>query len=147
MAFNQFVNPWALKAIAWRYYTVYCGWLVLELLFVFFFVVETKGEWSLGHAEESKISNGMGVAGRTLEETAALFDGDQKPNDLVVMGGAAASEGIRYTTVVSVVVDEPETINAKSITDKHEEYYHMKRQYQDSDSTSSSTITMHARAC
>lgn len=55
VAFNQFVNPWALNAIAWRYYVVYCGWLVLELIFVFFFIVETKGKWSCGYSEDSKI--------------------------------------------------------------------------------------------
>jgi len=43
IAFNQFVNPWAIAAIGWRYYLVYCGWLVIELLFVIFFIIETKG--------------------------------------------------------------------------------------------------------
>lgn len=43
VAFNQFVNPWALDAISWKYYIVYCGWLVFELVFVLFFIVETKG--------------------------------------------------------------------------------------------------------
>jgi predicted Co/Zn/Cd cation transporter (cation efflux family) len=43
VAFNQFVNPWALAAISWRYYVFYCCWLVLELAFIVFFIVETKG--------------------------------------------------------------------------------------------------------
>lgn len=43
VAFNQFVNPWALEAIGWWYYLVYCGWLVFELVFVLWFIVETKG--------------------------------------------------------------------------------------------------------
>jgi len=55
--FNQYVNPIALDAIAWKYYIVYCCWLAFELVFVFFFIVETKN--------------------RSLEETAALFDGDE----------------------------------------------------------------------
>ncbi|KAG1886978.1 hypothetical protein F4604DRAFT_1225062 [Suillus subluteus] len=59
--FNVFVNPWALDAIGWKYYLVYCGWLVLELVFVMVFVIETKG--------------------RTLEETAALFDGVKPPRN------------------------------------------------------------------
>lgn len=29
--------------------------------------------------------------GRTLEETAVLFDGDEQPQDLVAMGGEAAT--------------------------------------------------------
>ncbi|KAH8099937.1 hypothetical protein BXZ70DRAFT_194415 [Cristinia sonorae] len=72
LAFNQFVNPWALDAIGWKYYLVYCGWLILELVFVIKFVVETRG--------------------RTLEETAALFDGEEKPEHLVQYGGEAATQ-------------------------------------------------------
>ncbi|KAJ3480655.1 hypothetical protein NLI96_g8199 [Meripilus lineatus] len=71
LAFNQFVNPWALDAIGWKYYLVYCGWLIIELVFVVAFIVETRG--------------------RTLEETAALFDGEQQPQDLIDMGGEAAT--------------------------------------------------------
>jgi len=70
-AFNQFVNPWALNAIGWKYYLVYCGLLVLELLFVLRYIVETKG--------------------RTLEETAALFDGEIPEQELVQLGGQAAT--------------------------------------------------------
>lgn len=47
IAFNQFVNPWALAAIGWRYYVFYCGWLIFELSFVIFFLVETKGRFFL----------------------------------------------------------------------------------------------------
>lgn len=53
IAFNQFVNPWALEAISWWYYIVYCGWLVFELVFVFFFIVETKGKSRLPRREAS----------------------------------------------------------------------------------------------
>jgi len=70
-AFNQFVNPWALAAIGWKYYLFYCGWLFLELLFILRYIVETRG--------------------RTLEETAALFDGEQPQEDLVRLGGDAAT--------------------------------------------------------
>ena len=52
-------------------YLVYCGWLIIELVFVVTYIVETKG--------------------RTLEETAALFDGDREPQDLVQRGGEAAT--------------------------------------------------------
>ncbi|KAJ3547540.1 hypothetical protein NM688_g5395 [Phlebia brevispora] len=71
LAFNQFVNPWALTAMGWRYYLIYCAWLVIELVFVIAYIVETKG--------------------RTLEETAALFDGERPPRDLVQRGGEAAT--------------------------------------------------------
>ncbi|EKM58043.1 uncharacterized protein PHACADRAFT_252012 [Phanerochaete carnosa HHB-10118-sp] len=54
--FNQYVNPIALGKLGWKYYIVYCCWLAFECVFLFFFIVETKG--------------------LSLEETAALFDGD-----------------------------------------------------------------------
>lgn len=50
---------------------MYCGWLVIELVFIVTYIVETKG--------------------RTLEETAVLFDGEQSPQDLAQMGGEAAT--------------------------------------------------------
>ena len=83
LVFNQYVNPIALKNIGWKYYVsaptaisahrpaleltltlttlvplqiVYCCWLAFETVFLYFFVVETRN--------------------RTLEETAALFDGE-----------------------------------------------------------------------
>jgi len=55
LIFNQYVNPIALNAITWRYYIVYCCWLLFELIYVYIFIVETKG--------------------LSLEETSALFDG------------------------------------------------------------------------
>jgi len=56
LIFNQYVNPIALDAIGWKYYLVYVCWLACEFVFCWFFIVETKN--------------------RTLEETAALFDGE-----------------------------------------------------------------------
>lgn len=44
VAFNQFINPVAIDAIGWWYYLVYCGWLIVELVFVVTFIVETKGK-------------------------------------------------------------------------------------------------------
>lgn len=57
IAFNQFVNPWALQAISWWYYVVYCGWLIFELVFVIFFIVETKGKLHILQREISDLSS------------------------------------------------------------------------------------------
>ncbi|TDL25202.1 hexose transporter [Rickenella mellea] len=57
LIFNQYVNPVALKKLQWKYYLVYVAWLVFETVYCYLFVVETKN--------------------RTLEETAALFDGEE----------------------------------------------------------------------
>lgn len=54
--FNQYVNPIGLEKLQWRFYFVYIGILVVECLCIWFLFVETKGP--------------------TLEEIAALFDGD-----------------------------------------------------------------------
>jgi len=44
IAFNTFVNPWAMDHLHWYYHLVYIGWLAIELIFVYIFVVETKRE-------------------------------------------------------------------------------------------------------
>lgn len=63
LTFQQFVNPVVLNLIGWKYvrllfyyntdfvdvdilpqYLVYCGWLVVEVAFVFRYIVETRGE-------------------------------------------------------------------------------------------------------
>ncbi|KAI0792413.1 hexose transporter [Abortiporus biennis] len=62
LIFNQYVNPVALKNIAWKYYVVYCCWLAFEFVFLYFMVIETK------HL--------------SLEETAALFDGEDATANL-----------------------------------------------------------------
>jgi len=55
--FNLFVNPIALKSIAWRYYFVYIGILVGIGVTVWLFYPETRG--------------------RSLEEMAVVFDGEE----------------------------------------------------------------------
>ncbi|KAG4430182.1 hypothetical protein IFR05_014341 [Cadophora sp. M221] len=41
-SFNQFVNPIALEALAWKYYAVYLGILIFYFVFIFFVFPETK---------------------------------------------------------------------------------------------------------
>ncbi|KAF4607581.1 major facilitator superfamily protein [Pleurotus pulmonarius] len=74
LIFNQYVNPVALDAIQWKYYIVYCCWLAFELVFLYFFIIETKN--------------------RSLEETAALFDGEEATEH--IQAEKASSPEIRY---------------------------------------------------
>jgi len=66
--FNQYTNPIAFGALGWKYYLVYTCWLVFELVYVILWAKETKG--------------------RSLEETAALFDGDEAVRELTGRSGA-----------------------------------------------------------
>ncbi|KAF9050548.1 general substrate transporter [Panaeolus papilionaceus] len=68
LIFNQYVNPIALGRLGWKYYLVYVVWIAFEMVFCYFFILETKN--------------------LTLEETAALFDGD----DTVAMISATTVE-------------------------------------------------------
>jgi sugar porter (SP) family MFS transporter len=72
LVFNQYCNPVALKKLGWKYYIVYCAWLVFEFFFIYFFLYETKG--------------------RTLEQTAALFDGVGHADSLQSVGSEAANQ-------------------------------------------------------
>ncbi|TCD67310.1 hypothetical protein EIP91_000280 [Steccherinum ochraceum] len=62
LIFNQYVNPIALESLGWKYYLVYVCWLAFECGFIWLYLLETKG--------------------RTLEETAALFDGDDNAEQI-----------------------------------------------------------------
>jgi MFS family permease len=75
LIFNQYANPIALDALGWKYYLVYQAWLIFEGAFLWYFVIETRG--------------------RTLEETAVLFDGEEVSEDI---SGKAAHTGAIDTT-------------------------------------------------
>jgi len=88
LIFNQYVNPIALQNIGWKYYLVYVAWLSFELAFICRYLVETKN--------------------RTLEETAALFDGDDQ---VALISHKAASDGLeKKDSDVQVDADEKESI-------------------------------------
>lgn len=75
LIFNQYINPIALSALGWKYYIVYVCWLAFEIGFIWVFLIETKN--------------------RTLEETAALFDG--KDNVDMLAQHAAVNAGVTIT--------------------------------------------------
>jgi hypothetical protein len=41
--FNTYVNPIALDSIGWRYYIVYCVWILVEIATVYLLFPETRG--------------------------------------------------------------------------------------------------------
>jgi sugar porter (SP) family MFS transporter len=69
--FNQYVNPIALNHLEWKYYIVYCAWLAVELVVVYFLFIETRYT--------------------PLEEIAKHFDGED-----AIVGGAVATEKARH---------------------------------------------------
>lgn len=79
LVFNQYANPVALKALDWKYYIIYTVWIAFEFVFLYLYLVETKGK------------NGP----LPLEEIAALFDGKASDvashaKDTVLGGGVQA---------------------------------------------------------
>ncbi|TFY73153.1 hypothetical protein EWM64_g10859, partial [Hericium alpestre] len=82
LIFNQYVNPIALNALGWKYYLVYVCWIAFEMVFVFIYVVETKN--------------------RTLEETAALFDGDDALEKVTQHAAEVAAEEVKAKASNSV---------------------------------------------
>jgi energy-coupling factor transporter transmembrane protein EcfT len=73
--FNQYINPIALAKLAWRFYFVYIGCLLVFIVLIWFLFPET--------------------AGRTLEEIAEVFDGPEavtqaKRNASIVLDGIEA---------------------------------------------------------
>ncbi|KAJ4176362.1 hypothetical protein NW755_014451 [Fusarium falciforme] len=74
-AFNQFVNPIALKSIAWRYYAVYIGILIFYFCFIFLMFPETK---RLSAEDASRVFD-FDRKGRPLDKTTVdVEQGDGK---------------------------------------------------------------------
>jgi len=86
--FNQYVNPIALENIHWKYYLVYCVFLLFEIFVVWKYYIETKEI--------------------PLEEIVKKFDGDN-----AVLGGAAASEKIQQITGQATEFDGEKAITTQ----------------------------------
>lgn len=65
---NGFVNPIGLKAIGWKYYLVYVGWLCVEVVLTFLLIVETKGPTLEGIAAKFDKDIFIATDGKALEE-------------------------------------------------------------------------------
>ncbi|KAI5120581.1 hypothetical protein M0805_002531 [Coniferiporia weirii] len=92
LVFNQYINPIAFAAIAWKYYIVYCAWIACELVFIYFFLIETRN--------------------RTLEETSLIFDGDDNVAD--IKRRAAIGAGLEGAAL-------PDSSSEKATTSLHKE--------------------------
>lgn len=79
LTFNNFVNPIALAAIAWKYYFVYVGALVGFGTFFFFIIRETRG--------------------LTVEEAALVYEDDEVREALA----ASHQEAVQPVDVASVI--------------------------------------------
>ncbi|GMG55965.1 unnamed protein product [Ambrosiozyma monospora] len=44
LIFSGFINPIAIDAINWKYYIVYCVWLIVEIIVIYLSFVETSGK-------------------------------------------------------------------------------------------------------
>ncbi|KAF8897982.1 general substrate transporter [Mucidula mucida] len=96
LIFNQYVNPIALDNIGWKYYIVYVVWIAFEFAFLYKYVVETKN--------------------LSLEETAALFDGEEATQELAhahVEGGVVPKEAIDEKSSGSSMHEAAEVPNLK----------------------------------
>ncbi|KAG9664430.1 general substrate transporter, partial [Aureobasidium melanogenum] len=83
--FNQYVNPIALNAIQWKFYFVYIATLAAMIPTIWFVFPETKG--------------------RTLEEIAVVFDGEEAHRDfhLTLFANEKSSEDKECATNIEYV--------------------------------------------
>ncbi|KAL6407562.1 putative plasma membrane hexose transporter [Ilyonectria robusta] len=77
---GQFLNPIAMKELAWRYYIVFCAILFFLIIGIYLWVPETKG--------------------RTLEEIAEIFD---SPRSALTVSADDADDAFKNATHVSEV--------------------------------------------
>lgn len=70
--FNNYVNPIAMTAITWKYYIVWCVWLVVQGAFVYFYFPETRG---LGLEEIAQVFGEDVTGGMEAGERAVVVEG------------------------------------------------------------------------
>lgn len=78
-AFNQFVNPVALAAIAWKYFIVYVAVISLYLVLFYFFCRETKG---LTVEEAGRIYDLNMRRGKLVDGEQGVFEVDVHEEEL-----------------------------------------------------------------
>ena len=68
--FNNYVNNLGMDSISWRYYIVFCVWLFVHMVVIYFFFPETKG---LGLEEIAQIF-GEDITDLTMEADNAIIE-------------------------------------------------------------------------
>ena len=71
--FNNYVNNLGLDSISWRYYIVFCVWLFVHMVVIFFLFPETKG---LGLEEIAQIF-GEDITDLTIEADNAIIEPEE----------------------------------------------------------------------
>ncbi|KAH8107644.1 general substrate transporter [Cristinia sonorae] len=98
LIFNQYVNPIALEKLGWKYYLVYVCWLAFESVFIWMYLIETKG--------------------RTLEETAALFDGDDSAAKISEVAARNANVEMDLDPVGSESSSEKDKVSHREVVEE-----------------------------
>ncbi|SGZ49615.1 CIC11C00000003332 [Sungouiella intermedia] len=75
--FNNYVNPIAMEKIKWKYYIVWCIWLVVQMGIVYFIFPETRG---LGLEEVAQVFGEDVTRGYVAGETAIAAELENKPH-------------------------------------------------------------------
>jgi MFS family permease len=121
LVMNNQVNPIPMdgvwKGTEWKLYSVYTAWIALELVFVYFFYVETKYVVLLPCLLFTKIqllTSSFFHRGPTLEEIARIFDGDNAEVGIAHVKDHPELSNERYDEKRSSdAVEQHETISHK----------------------------------
>lgn len=100
--YNGFVNPIAMDAIEWKYYIVYCCILVVELIVVLLFYVETSG--------------------CTLEEVALIFNISPDLNGVINSGVINNGDVNLENQIIANDNDNEDFMSDKKISSQHVEH-------------------------
>jgi hypothetical protein len=88
LAISQYVIPIGIAAGSWKFYFFFEGWLIIQLVTVYFFFIETRGATL---EEISKTFDGADAV-EGLKEKAAAMDGVQDIREVGVMAGKGDDE-------------------------------------------------------
>jgi len=86
LVFNQYTNPIGFSSLGWKYYIVFDCVMVLIIVCLYLFIIETKG--------------------LTLEETAVLFDGVDAVQELQKTADINAAADARMDDIIAGHIDE-----------------------------------------